>query len=53
MIGKAFYISNAIGLFDNRLTITPGARYENARMDYDDGITGFTNENTSRSGCRA
>ncbi|MQT72207.1 TonB-dependent receptor, partial [Pseudomonas sp. FSL R10-0071] len=30
------------------LTITPGARYENARMDYDDGITGFTNENTSR-----
>lgn len=45
---KAFYISNAIGLFDNRLTITPGARYENARMDYDDGITGFTNENTSR-----
>ena len=44
---KAFYISNAIGLFDNRLTITPGARYENARMDYDDGITGFTNENKS------
>lgn len=44
---KAFYISNAIGLLDNRLTITPGVRYENARMQYDDGITGASNENQS------
>lgn len=44
---KAFYLSNAIGLLDNRLTITPGVRYENAQMQYDDGITGFRNENKS------
>ena len=44
---KAFYLSNAIGLLDNRLTITPGVRYENARMNYDDGITGFQHENKS------
>ncbi|WP_141232920.1 TonB-dependent receptor [Pseudomonas sp. Irchel 3A7] len=44
---KAFYLSNAIGLFDNRLTITPGVRYENATMNYDDGITGFQHENKS------
>lgn len=44
---KAFYLSNAIGLLDNRLTITPGVRYENATMNYDDGITGFEHENKS------
>ncbi|VVP92283.1 Fe(3+) dicitrate transport protein FecA [Pseudomonas fluorescens] len=44
---KAFYVSNAIGLLDNRLTITPGVRYENATMHYDDGITGFQHENKS------
>ncbi|HEF4762671.1 TPA: TonB-dependent siderophore receptor [Pseudomonas putida] len=44
---KAVYLSNAIGLLDNRLTITPGVRYENATMNYDDGITGFENENKS------
>jgi len=44
---RAFYISNAISLFDRRLTITPGARYENARMNYSDGITGFERENKS------
>lgn len=41
---RAFYISNAISLLDHRLTITPGARYENARMNYSDGITGFDTE---------
>ncbi|WOL30077.1 TonB-dependent siderophore receptor [Pseudomonas fragi] len=44
---RAFYISNAISLLDHRLTITPGARYENARMNYSDGITGFERENKS------
>lgn len=42
---KAAYLSNAISLFDRRLTITPGVRYENARMDYNDGITGFQRSN--------
>ena len=44
---KAAYLSNAIKLFDNRLTITPGVRYENARMDYHDGVTGAANTNQS------
>ena len=44
---RAFYISNAISLLDHRLTITPGVRYENARMNYSDGITGFERENKS------
>ena len=44
---RAFYISNAISLLDHRLTITPGVRYENARMNYSDGITGFKRENKS------
>jgi Fe(3+) dicitrate transport protein len=44
---RAFYLSNAIALLDRRLTITPGVRYENARMDYSDGITGFSRENKS------
>ncbi|MEB0091248.1 TonB-dependent siderophore receptor [Pseudomonas sp. CCI4.2] len=42
---KAAYLSNAISLFDRRLTITPGIRYENARMDYSDSVTGFTHSN--------
>ncbi|WP_449434237.1 TonB-dependent receptor family protein [Pseudomonas putida] len=45
---RAFYLSNAISLLDDRLTITPGVRYENARMDYSDGITGFSRENKSQ-----
>lgn len=45
---KAFYLSNAISLFDNQLTITPGVRYEHATMNYDDGITGFKNENVAK-----
>ena len=45
---KAAYLSNAISLFDRRLTITPGIRYENARMDYSDSVTGFTNSNLAK-----
>ncbi|KAF1072027.1 MAG: Fe(3+) dicitrate transport protein FecA [Pseudomonas citronellolis] len=44
---KAFYLSDAISLLDQRLTITPGVRYENARMNYDDGVTGASNQNQS------
>lgn len=44
---RAFYLSNAISLLDHRLTITPGVRYENARMDYSDGITGVSRDNKS------
>jgi Fe(3+) dicitrate transport protein len=43
----AFYVSNAVSLFDHRLTITPGVRYENARMDHADGITGVSRKNKS------
>ncbi|AGI23267.1 ferric vibrioferrin receptor [Pseudomonas sp. ATCC 13867] len=44
---QAVYLSNAIGLMDRRLTITPGVRYENARMDYDDGLTQVRKDNRS------
>jgi Fe(3+) dicitrate transport protein len=45
---NAAYLSNAISLFDRRLTITPGIRYENARMNYSDGITGFQHSNLAK-----
>lgn len=44
---KAFYLSNAISLLDNRLTITPGVRYEHALMNYQDGISQFERDNKS------
>ncbi len=43
----AAYLSNAVSLMDGRLVITPGVRYENATMDYRDGVTGFKNDNRS------
>ncbi|WP_439859472.1 TonB-dependent receptor family protein [Pseudomonas sp. MBLB4136] len=36
---KAAYVSNEIELLDGRLTITPGVRYEHARMEYADGVS--------------
>ncbi|WP_017903913.1 TonB-dependent siderophore receptor [Pseudomonas asplenii] len=45
---KAFYLSNAIGLFNNRLTITPGVRYEDAQMDYKDGLSSLGHDNESK-----
>ncbi|MGH8353273.1 MAG: TonB-dependent receptor family protein [Pseudomonas sp.] len=45
---KAAYLSNAIRLFDERLTITPGVRYENARMDYADSVTGVKRSNVAK-----
>ncbi|WP_246533191.1 TonB-dependent receptor family protein [Pseudomonas lalucatii] len=37
---KAAYVSNEIKLLDGRLTLTPGVRYEHARMEYADGVSG-------------
>jgi len=45
---KAAYLSNAIRLFDERLTITPGVRYENARMDYADSVTGVKRSSVAK-----
>lgn len=38
---KAAYLSNEIKLLDERLTLTPGVRYEHARMQYADGVSGI------------
>ncbi|MCG4451740.1 TonB-dependent siderophore receptor [Pseudomonas sp. MMS21-TM103] len=38
---KAVYLSNELKLLDGRLTITPGVRYEHARMEYADGVSGI------------
>lgn len=38
--GKAVYLSDAIGLLDGRLTITPGVRYEHASMNYKGTVNG-------------
>ncbi|MFZ4835129.1 TonB-dependent receptor family protein [Rouxiella sp. Mn2063] len=37
----AGYISNAVKLFDDSLTITPGVRYEHISEKYSDAVTGF------------
>ncbi len=41
---KAAYLSNEIKLLDDRLTLTPGVRYEHARMEYADGVSGVERE---------
>jgi Fe(3+) dicitrate transport protein len=41
---KAAYLSNELKLLDGRLTITPGVRYEHARMEYADGVSGIERE---------
>jgi Fe(3+) dicitrate transport protein len=41
----AFYLSDTIALADNKLTITPGIRYEDVRTDFEDRISGFEDEN--------
>lgn len=38
--GKAIYLSDAVGLLDGRLTITPGVRYEHATLEYSGKING-------------
>jgi len=37
----AGYVSNAVKLFDDSLTITPGVRYEHISEKYSDAVTGF------------
>lgn len=41
---RAAYLSNEIALLDGRLTITPGVRYEHARLEYADGVSGIERE---------
>ncbi len=41
----AFYVSNKIGFMDDTLTITPGVRYEDVRMEFTDIGNQFTQEN--------
>ncbi|MET1255522.1 TonB-dependent receptor family protein [Aliikangiella maris] len=41
----ALYTSYTLSLADDRLSITPGVRYENVAMDYRDGITAIAREN--------
>lgn len=41
---KAAYLSNEIKLLDERLTLTPGVRYEHARMQYADGVSGISQQ---------
>ncbi|UTW06922.1 TonB-dependent receptor family protein [Pseudomonas benzenivorans] len=44
---KAAYVSNAIKLLDGRLTLTPGVRYEHARMEYADGVSGVERQSVA------
>jgi len=46
----AAYVSDAIGFFDDRLTITPGVRYEHLDSDYHDLVSGKTTQNNIRNG---
>lgn len=34
------YLSNEIKLLDGRLTVTPGLRYEHARMEFSGSVSG-------------
>lgn len=34
----AYYISNKLGFFDQRLAVTPGLRYEDVRLAYDETV---------------
>jgi len=45
----AGYVSNAIGLFDDRLTITPGLRYEHLNSSYRNNAAGTRTENDIRN----
>ncbi|HIC47184.1 MAG TPA: TonB-dependent siderophore receptor [Methylophaga aminisulfidivorans] len=41
----AFYVSDSISLLDDRLTVTPGVRYEDVRTDFEDRISNTKDEN--------
>jgi len=44
---KAFYLSDTMSFLDNRLTVTPGLRYEDVDMDFRDNLSGNTEENNA------
>lgn len=46
----AAYVSDAIGFLDDRLTVTPGIRYEHLDSDYRDLSSGKTTQNNIRNG---
>lgn len=41
----AYYVSDTIRFIDDRLTVTPGIRYEDVRTDYQDEISSAANDN--------
>jgi Fe(3+) dicitrate transport protein len=41
----AFYVSDSISLLGDRLTVTPGVRYEDVRTDFEDRISNTKDEN--------
>lgn len=41
----ALYLSDSMALFNNRLTVTPGIRYEDVSTDFEDRISNTENEN--------
>jgi Fe(3+) dicitrate transport protein len=41
----ALYFSDTIALFEDKLSITPGIRYEDVSTDFEDRINGTTNKN--------
>lgn len=41
----AYYISNELGFFDDKLTLTPGLRYEDVRMEFTNLGAGYSQDN--------
>lgn len=41
----AYYASNKLGFFNDRLTVTPGLRYEDVRMEFTNVGQGYTQSN--------
>ncbi|WP_227664492.1 TonB-dependent receptor family protein [Marinobacter litoralis] len=43
----AFYLSDTVSFLDDRLTVTPGIRYEDVAMDFRDNLNDQTEENNA------
>ncbi|SDW84287.1 TonB-dependent receptor family protein [Marinobacter mobilis] len=43
----AFYVSDTLSFQEDRLTVTPGLRYEGVDMDFRDNLSGNTEENNA------
>lgn len=43
----ALYLSDTIAFMDDKLTITPGIRYEDVRTDFKDKVSNFEDENNT------